>query len=169
MYFNLYLHTNFVVSLISHIGHLTINVLQYVTIVHSQYFQKYHFFSAVFISDNSLENIWERQFKVNKGFFCFTGLNLEQVDTLWSCLAEDSECSDDCLSWFLNQAKSKDHHALGLETFKHIFLEKVRDFFVYFFIHQSNFSISSILKNVILSLIHSLIQITFYVLSIELL
>ena len=55
----------------------------------------------------------------------FSGLNLEQVDTLWSCLALDKDCSDDCLSWFLNQAKSKDHHAMGLETFKHIFLEKV--------------------------------------------
>ncbi|KAK3093520.1 hypothetical protein FSP39_016701 [Pinctada imbricata] len=52
-------------------------------------------------------------------------LNLEQVDTLWRCVALDKECSDDCLSWFLNQAKSKDHHALGLETFKHIFLEKM--------------------------------------------
>ena len=53
------------------------------------------------------------------------GLNQKQVDELWDCLALDPECSDDCLSWFLNQAKSKDHHALGLETFKHIFLEKV--------------------------------------------
>ncbi|KAL3873492.1 hypothetical protein ACJMK2_036602 [Sinanodonta woodiana] len=52
-------------------------------------------------------------------------LDLEQVDTLWSCLALDPECSDDCLSWFLNQAKSKDHHAMGLETFKHIFLQKM--------------------------------------------
>lgn len=52
-------------------------------------------------------------------------LNLEQVDTLWRCVALDSECSDDCLNWFLNQAKSKDHHALCLETFKHIFLEKM--------------------------------------------
>lgn len=55
----------------------------------------------------------------------FTGLNREQVDTLWRCLAQNPACSDDCLSWFLNQAKSKDHHALGVETFRHIFLEKV--------------------------------------------
>lgn len=54
-----------------------------------------------------------------------TGLNQEQVDCLWKCLATDPASSDDCLSWFLNQAKSKDHHALGLETFRHIFLEKV--------------------------------------------
>ncbi|XP_021379697.1 ubiquitin carboxyl-terminal hydrolase 34-like isoform X3 [Mizuhopecten yessoensis] len=52
-------------------------------------------------------------------------LNLEQVDTLWRCIALDIECSDECLKWFLNQAKSKDHHAMGLETFKHIFLEKM--------------------------------------------
>lgn len=52
-------------------------------------------------------------------------LNLEQVDTLWRCIALDTECSDECLKWFLNQAKSKDHHAMGLETFKHIFLEKM--------------------------------------------
>ncbi|KAL4238015.1 Ubiquitin carboxyl-terminal hydrolase 34 [Mactra antiquata] len=52
-------------------------------------------------------------------------LNLDQVDTLWSCLADDKESCDEWLSWMLNQAKSKDHHALGLETFKHIFLEKM--------------------------------------------
>ncbi|KAK7104124.1 hypothetical protein V1264_018890 [Littorina saxatilis] len=52
-------------------------------------------------------------------------LNQEQVDTLWRCLAQNPACSDDCLSWFLNQAKSKDHHALGVETFRHIFLEKI--------------------------------------------
>ncbi|XP_064603807.1 ubiquitin carboxyl-terminal hydrolase 34-like isoform X2 [Liolophura sinensis] len=52
-------------------------------------------------------------------------LSLDQVDTLWTCLATDPECSDECLSWFLNQAKSKDHHAMGPETFKHIFLEKM--------------------------------------------
>ena len=53
-------------------------------------------------------------------------LSLEQVDTLWACLATDPECSDECLSWFLNQAKSKEHHhAMCLDTFKHIFLEKM--------------------------------------------
>ncbi|XP_053405325.1 ubiquitin carboxyl-terminal hydrolase 34-like isoform X2 [Mercenaria mercenaria] len=52
-------------------------------------------------------------------------LNLDQVDTLWACLANDKDCCDEWLSWMLNQAKSKDHHALGLETFKHIFLEKM--------------------------------------------
>ena len=57
----------------------------------------------------------------------FAGLSLDQVDTLWACLAKDSDCCDDALSWFLNQAGNKDQHALGLETFKHIFFNKVRD------------------------------------------
>uniref|UniRef100_T1IPZ0 ubiquitinyl hydrolase 1 n=1 Tax=Strigamia maritima TaxID=126957 RepID=T1IPZ0_STRMM len=52
-------------------------------------------------------------------------LTLEQVDTLWSCLAFDQECSDELFSWLLNQAKNKDQHAMGLDTFKHIFLEKM--------------------------------------------
>ncbi|XP_070576482.1 ubiquitin carboxyl-terminal hydrolase 34-like isoform X2 [Ptychodera flava] len=52
-------------------------------------------------------------------------LTMEQVDTLWSCLVTDSECSDEALNWFLNQARNKDQHAMGLETFKHIFYEKM--------------------------------------------
>ncbi|XP_074662968.1 ubiquitin carboxyl-terminal hydrolase 34-like [Tubulanus polymorphus] len=52
-------------------------------------------------------------------------LSLEQVDTLWSCLVINPASTDECLSWFLSQAKSKDHHALGLGAFKHIFLQKM--------------------------------------------
>ncbi|XP_076312719.1 ubiquitinyl hydrolase 1 puf isoform X2 [Tachypleus tridentatus] len=53
-------------------------------------------------------------------------LNLEQVDILWSCLATDKDCADELFSWILNQAKNKDHtHALSLELFKHILLEKM--------------------------------------------
>ncbi|XP_033629048.1 ubiquitin carboxyl-terminal hydrolase 34-like isoform X1 [Asterias rubens] len=52
-------------------------------------------------------------------------LTLDQVDTLWTCLATDPECGDEALSWFLNQAGNKDQHALGLETFKHIFFNKM--------------------------------------------
>lgn len=55
-----------------------------------------------------------------------SGLSLEQVDTLWHCLVEDAECYDDALHWFLNQVRSKDQHAMGMETYKHLFLEKVR-------------------------------------------
>ncbi|XP_041108948.1 ubiquitin carboxyl-terminal hydrolase 34 isoform X3 [Polyodon spathula] len=52
-------------------------------------------------------------------------LSLEQVDILWHCLVEDSECYDDALHWFLNQVRSKDQHAMGMETYKHLFLEKM--------------------------------------------
>ncbi|XP_076442216.1 ubiquitin carboxyl-terminal hydrolase 34-like isoform X2 [Babylonia areolata] len=52
-------------------------------------------------------------------------MNEEQVDILWNCLAENPSSSDDCLQWFFNQAKSKEHHAMGLELFRHIFLEKI--------------------------------------------
>lgn len=47
------------------------------------------------------------------------------MDILWHCLVEDSECYDDALHWFLNQVRSKDQHAMGMETYKHLFLEKV--------------------------------------------
>ena len=56
----------------------------------------------------------------------FAELSLEQVDCLWNCLAEDTECADDCFNWFLNQVKSKDQHAMSYQTFKHIFIEKVK-------------------------------------------
>ncbi|XP_069090498.1 ubiquitin carboxyl-terminal hydrolase 34 isoform X1 [Pleurodeles waltl] len=52
-------------------------------------------------------------------------LSLEQVDILWHCLVEDMECYDDALHWFLNQVRSKDQHAMGMETYKHLFLEKM--------------------------------------------
>lgn len=47
------------------------------------------------------------------------------MDILWHCLVEDGECYDDALHWFLNQVRSKDQHAMGMETYKHLFLEKV--------------------------------------------
>ncbi|XP_062912032.1 ubiquitin carboxyl-terminal hydrolase 34 isoform X4 [Mobula hypostoma] len=52
-------------------------------------------------------------------------LSLDQVDILWHCLVEDPECYDDALHWFLNQVRSKDQHAMGMETYKHLFLEKM--------------------------------------------
>ena len=58
---------------------------------------------------------------------------MEQVDILWHCLVEDSECYDDALHWFLNQVRSKDQHAMGMETYKHLFLEKVILFLDIFF------------------------------------
>ena len=53
------------------------------------------------------------------------GLSLEQVDALWSCLANDPETADELFSWLLTQAKNKEQHALGIEALKHIFTEKV--------------------------------------------
>jgi len=50
---------------------------------------------------------------------------MEQIDALWNCLAVDPLSSDDCLNWFLTTAKSKDYHALSLNTLRHIFVDKV--------------------------------------------
>ena len=48
------------------------------------------------------------------------------MDILWNCLATDSECGDDCYSWFLQQARSKELHAMSMDTFAHIFYHKVQ-------------------------------------------
>ena len=47
------------------------------------------------------------------------------MDILWSCLVCDSCCSDEALDWFVQQARSKDLHALDVDTLKYIFAEKV--------------------------------------------
>lgn len=52
-------------------------------------------------------------------------LNLEQVDTLWNCLAQDSCCADELFSWLLSQAKSTEQHALGMDTLKHLCMRKL--------------------------------------------
>lgn len=49
-------------------------------------------------------------------------LSVEQVDTLWECLAHDGECSDELFSWLLSQTKSGDQHALGIEGMKRLYL-----------------------------------------------
>lgn len=49
-------------------------------------------------------------------------LNIEQLDTLWQCLAHDVECSDELFSWLLSQAKSTDLHALGMEALKRLYV-----------------------------------------------
>ena len=58
------------------------------------------------------------------------GLNRDQVNTLWTCLTQDAATCDECFSWCLNQAKSKDHHALSVDVFRHIFLDEVHVFLV---------------------------------------
>lgn len=55
---------------------------------------------------------------------CFR-LNLEQVDTLWQCLAQDPTCADELFSWLLSQAKSAEQHALGMDTLKHLCMRKL--------------------------------------------
>lgn len=74
-------------------------------------------FCSFFILGTSAPKLW---------IFFVLGLSLEQVDILWHCLVEDAECYDDALHWFLNQVRSKDQHAMGMETYKHLFLEKVK-------------------------------------------
>jgi hypothetical protein len=54
-----------------------------------------------------------------------SGLSLNQVDVLWSALVSDCQCSDEALEWFVQQAQSKDLHALNNEALKYIFTEKV--------------------------------------------
>jgi len=49
---------------------------------------------------------------------------MEQVDALWNCLAVEPVSSDDCLNWFLTMAKSKDYHALSINTMRHVFIDK---------------------------------------------
>ncbi|XP_068081544.1 ubiquitin carboxyl-terminal hydrolase puf [Anabrus simplex] len=52
-------------------------------------------------------------------------LSLGQVDTLWGCLATDKRCADELFSWLLSQAKSKEQHALGVDTLKHLYMKKL--------------------------------------------
>ena len=57
--------------------------------------------------------------------YVFFSLSVDQVDTLWSCLATDAQCSDELFSWLLNQAKSKEQHALGMDALKHLYMKKL--------------------------------------------
>lgn len=84
-----------------------------------------HSHFATVLSHFAIFSCWELLL-LNFGIFFALGLSLEQVDILWHCLVEDAECYDDALHWFLNQVRSKDQHAMGMETYKHLFLEKVK-------------------------------------------
>lgn len=57
--------------------------------------------------------------------FSIAELSSSQVDVLWHCLVCDSESSDDTLEWFLQQAQSKEFHALDAAALQYIFTEKV--------------------------------------------
>ncbi|CAH3140586.1 unnamed protein product [Pocillopora meandrina] len=52
-------------------------------------------------------------------------LSAGQVDVLWDCLVCDSESSDDTLEWFLQQAQSKEFHALDVSALQYILAEKL--------------------------------------------
>ena len=56
---------------------------------------------------------------------CLTELSASQVDVLWQCLVCNSDCSDDTLEWFLQQAQSKEFHALDASALQYIYTEKV--------------------------------------------
>lgn len=47
------------------------------------------------------------------------------MDTLWNCLATEPECCDELFSWILRLAKSKEQHALKMETLKHLYTKKL--------------------------------------------
>ncbi|XP_053660566.1 ubiquitin carboxyl-terminal hydrolase puf [Anopheles marshallii] len=54
-------------------------------------------------------------------------LTLNQVDSLWSCLANDPECSDCLFSWLQAQVKGGDTHALGLNAIQHLYLKRLSE------------------------------------------
>ncbi|PFX25818.1 Ubiquitin carboxyl-terminal hydrolase 34 [Stylophora pistillata] len=52
-------------------------------------------------------------------------LSAGQVDVLWDCLVCDSDSSDDTLEWFLQQAQSKEFHALDVSALQYILAKKL--------------------------------------------
>lgn len=52
-------------------------------------------------------------------------LSLDQVDQIWSWLANDSECSDCLFAWLQSQAKNSEQHALGIDALQHLYLKKL--------------------------------------------
>ncbi|KAG5873618.1 hypothetical protein JTB14_023780 [Gonioctena quinquepunctata] len=48
-------------------------------------------------------------------------LSLDQLDTLWECLAHDSECSDELFSWLLSQTKTTELHALKIDALRRLY------------------------------------------------
>ena len=57
--------------------------------------------------------------------YSISELSASQVDVLWHCLVCDSDSSDDTMEWFLQQAQSKEFHALDASALQYIFTEKV--------------------------------------------
>lgn len=55
------------------------------------------------------------------------GLTIGQLDCLWFCLVTEVPEAYHflILNWLLKQTNSEELHALGLDSFKHIFVKKV--------------------------------------------
>lgn len=54
--------------------------------------------------------------------FLLFRLSIEQVDTLWECLAHDTECSDELFSWLLSQTKTNELHALKVDALRRLYI-----------------------------------------------
>ncbi|XP_058454824.1 ubiquitin carboxyl-terminal hydrolase puf [Malaya genurostris] len=54
-------------------------------------------------------------------------LALGQVDTLWTSLANDPECSDCLFAWLQGQVKGGDTHALGINAIQHLYLKRLSE------------------------------------------
>ncbi|XP_035782430.1 ubiquitin carboxyl-terminal hydrolase puf-like isoform X2 [Anopheles albimanus] len=54
-------------------------------------------------------------------------LTLNQVDSLWACLAHDPECSDCLFAWLQAQVKGGDTHALGLNAIQHLYMKRLSE------------------------------------------
>ena len=69
-----------------------------------------------------------------------SGLTVDQVDSLWSCLI--TRIPDRfhflLLSWLLKQTNNKELHALGLDNYKHIFMKKVGTCYLMFMLLWQN-------------------------------
>jgi ubiquitin carboxyl-terminal hydrolase 34 len=52
-------------------------------------------------------------------------LSNEQLNILWSCMANDHVCSDDFFQWLLLQVHTKDQHAITMDGFRVIYNEKL--------------------------------------------
>ena len=52
-------------------------------------------------------------------------LSNDQINILWSCLANDPVCSDDFFQWLLVQVHTKDQHAITIDGFRLIYNEKL--------------------------------------------
>lgn len=70
-------------------------------------------------NSNTISNLFTSSF-----VSFFYRLTINQVDILWSCLSNDSECADCLFHWFQGQAKGGAQHALSTMAIQHIYRNK---------------------------------------------